>query len=178
MMKGELSDMDKSIKRMKSTIRLLYFLIAIVVILDLFFIYEASKPPTPLYLLDDGKNLSKQEIQIFNAQFTSFEGRKVRGGNVKQLIKKIITNNIQNSEFKEKVVSIETNEIIVDEFDYKPENLDLSEYELDDNKIEDFEIAASKLFKTIKTGLYYEVIFETNLETGMINKVIITQINN
>lgn len=48
--------------------------------------------------VNNSANLSQQEIQTFNEQFTQYQGDNVRGSNVNALLKTALNNNITKSQ--------------------------------------------------------------------------------
>lgn len=52
--------------------------------------------------------MESQEIDMFNSQFTSYEGTKVKGSQVKALLGTIISNNTTYEDYPFKLVSVST----------------------------------------------------------------------
>lgn len=99
--------------------------------------------------------MSAQEITIFNQNFTNYEGPKVKGANVKQLIGNIITNNSTNQDIDGKIVSIDGDKKI-------------------DAKAADLKSDEMSVYRSeINTGATYTVTTQTNQKTGLVEKVTI-----
>ena len=56
--------------------------------------------------VNNSANLSQQEIQTFNEQFTQYQGDNVRGSNVNALLKTALNNNITKSQEQKKAMKV------------------------------------------------------------------------
>lgn len=56
--------------------------------------------------VNNSANLSQQEIQTFNEQFTQYQGDNVRGSNVNALLKTALNNNITKSQEGKKAMKV------------------------------------------------------------------------
>lgn len=100
--------------------------------------------------------MSQNEKRMFNESFTSYEGEKVSGSNVKALIRNIISNNGANAEIEGKLVSIDGDK----KFDVTAENLQTNEM--------------SAYSAQINTGATYKVVLEYS-GASLVNKAVITR---
>jgi len=119
--------------------------------------------------IDEGlSQMSQQEKQIFNRQFTSYEGETVKGSTVKGLIETIVASNNNNSDKVNREVTITTSIIDDDGLDAS----DLANYDgTSTDVIQAFTQAASKLKNKINTGNTYTVTVDTNAKTGLVKNV-------
>lgn len=105
-------------------------------------------------------NMSQQEKDMFNVQFTQYEGTQ-RGNNVRAVIRNIISNNTTNQEIEGKLVSLEVEG--VDNGNLEPTTADLKTNEM------------SAITSKINTGATYNVEIQYESKTGLVNKVKVTK---
>ena len=98
--------------------------------------------------------MNEVDISTFNNKFTQYEGKNVRGAQVKALIQQVVTNNVSNSEDASRKVSVDIN-----------------------GTKTDTPTSASSLTENISTGKTYIVEANTDpkSKTGLIAVVKITE---
>lgn len=108
--------------------------------------------------IDEGiSQMSTQQKDMFNKQFTIYEGPKVTGNSVRSLIQNIISSNNTNQDIDGKIVSIDG-----------IKSINAASGSLQANEM--------SLFKTeINTGATYKVVMSYNDKTGLVTKVTITK---
>ena len=111
--------------------------------------------------------MNQQEKQIYNEQFTQYEGTNKKGSQVKALIQAVSTNNSENKEVPEKSVGLDLSAanisgITTNKWDYKALATDES---LNQMSAARARVNASALF-TIET--------ETDVATGLIKNIKVT----
>lgn len=107
--------------------------------------------------VEEGINrMSQQEKDMFNTQFTQYEGEKIKGNNVKALIQNVISSNSTNQDIEGKLVSIAGD----------------STFEPKEGALLTNEMSAYR--SKINTGATYSVVLEYS-DAGLVNKVTITK---
>lgn len=101
--------------------------------------------------------MSSQEKEMFNQNFTRYEGTKTTGSNVRALIQNVISSNNTNQETEGKLVSL---------------SIGGTEYPVTSADLKTNEISKAKV--GINTGATYNVVLEYN-NGGLVNKVVITK---
>ena len=107
------------------------------------------------------KNMSAQEKEMFNTKFTQHEGEKIKGANVRALIRNIISSNSANQDIDGKLVTLDVSQAYTNGTTITPE--------AGATKANEMSAASSK----INTGATYLVTIEYNDATGLVNKVIV-----
>lgn len=97
--------------------------------------------------------MSQQEKDMFNTQFTQYEGTKVSGNNVRALISNIISSNSANQDIDGKLVSITGDK----------------SYAASASALQTNEMSAYRA--TINTGATYSVNISYNSATGLVNSI-------
>lgn len=101
--------------------------------------------------------MSAQEKDMFNQNFTRYEGTRITGSNVRALIQNIISSNNTNQDIDGKLVSIAGDET----------------FDVASGKLQSNQMSAYKA--RINTGATYSVVIEYNDATGLVNKAVITK---
>lgn len=106
-------------------------------------------------------SMDAQEKQMFNTNFTQYEGEKVKGANVRALIRNIISSNSANQDIDGKLVTLDVSKAYTNGTTITPE--------VGATQANEMSAASSK----INTGATYLVTIEYNNATGLVNKVIV-----
>lgn len=129
-------------------------LLAILIIsLGIFIFNQASQ-------ITKSNNLSEVEVLNFNEKFTSFKGNNVRGSEVNSLLTRVVQNNVANQTDPSKQVKVDITAT-------------------SNTKWRGDAPAAAKTTPPVKsisnalTGITYKVDYDTDSNTGLVNKITI-----
>ena len=109
----------------------------------------------------DSVNLSEQEVQTFNAKFSSYAGTNVSASKVNQLIQQVIATNQSSYE------AGEADKYITISFPGVTENTTITGANTG--------TTYSSTDKTVKTGSTYSVLIENNGTTGLVHTITVTK---
>ena len=118
--------------------------------------------------------LSEMEVSTFNAPFTQYEGKQI-GSSVKSLLDKVIANCSTFKDNDDKLLDI----VYVDNgkgpiFTIDSESIPVNgSYQIESTTSDIKASAIQDLRNNIASTHYYTVGFETDLDTGLINEIII-----
>ena len=105
--------------------------------------------------------MSEAEVTSFNGKFEAYEGKKVNGSNVKQMVKIVYQNNIQNSNDSGKQIAV----ILTKTSGTTSSNVDLV------TKQSGTTAPEKKNENEISSSVAYEVKCEYDGKTGLVNKI-------
>lgn len=111
--------------------------------------------------------MSQQEKQMYNQQFSDYEGTNKKGTQIKALIEAVASNNVQNNETPEKSVGLDLSAANI-------KDITVNKWEYKDLATDETAAQMSAARARVNSNALFTVVTEMDTKTGLIKNIKVT----